>query len=192
VGKPFRIGAGSRPDSHGPEKDAEALDFHDLSSPSDPAATIRIEHAGDHLDVIADPEGTPVKIGEIPGGGGGGGGSGTIYCTFDANPGELESRMSEPITIPFNWTITGWRIVAVYGTSAGTATFDVLRQTSLGGTPASIVGTVPPEITGANFAQGSDMTGWTTTGDSGQLLIFVLQSPQAFRSIRIELLVTKS
>lgn len=119
-----------------------------------------------------------------------GGGDGSIFADFDATPGEVEAAYSRPISIPFGYSITSWRVLG--GESdTGSAVFDVLRRTTIGGSATSIVGTTPPSVAGANAAEGSDMSGWTTDGDPGDLIVFHLTSAAAFHAVRIELLVTK-
>jgi hypothetical protein len=188
VGKPFRIGAGSRPDSHGPEKDAEALDFHDLSSPPDPAATIRIEHAGDHLDVIADPDGTPVKIGEIPGGGGGGPSAARFTVgAVDGNGPILPTnvvywaQVERDVTLSGNWTLM------VSPSSSVTIDIRLANFPTIPGPGDSITGGNAPAVVADSDATG-DYTGWTTTTlTRGQVIAAVITANTGCRYIDLML-----
>jgi hypothetical protein len=167
--KPFRIGAGSRPDSHGPEKDAEALDFHDLSSPPDPAATIRIEHAGDHLDVIADPEGTPVKIGEIPGGGGGGSDVIPIIFGVGESPTGISPGVKRVVQLPADYVLSAWSLSA---DAVGDIEIDLWASATFPPTIGdSIVASNPPELVSQQSATGN-VAGWVTTLPAGTWLAF--------------------
>lgn len=121
---------------------------------------------------------------------GGGGGAGVIYADFDARPGFVNPALSNAITIPYGWTLVGWRIIAVQG-STGYAEFDILSQPDLGTPGVSIVGATEPKLSGAANSAGTDLTGWTTTGAAGSLVTFRLLTAAALRSVRIELDVTK-
>lgn len=175
----LRLGFGNRPDSYGPEKSWTAgIDF------SADGHVGTFEFNGTDWDVLVD----GVSTGSIPGGGGGGGGTGAVFADFDATPGDLIAPAFQPITIPFNYTITSWRII---GGSTGNATFDVTRQTSLGGSSTSIVAAAPPTMTGSATASSSTLTGWTVAGNAGDILTLTLSASAGLSKVRLELLVTK-
>jgi hypothetical protein len=217
--KPLRLGGGSRIDSHGVEKDSlPKLIFEDQNDTTQPSQSIELVDG--ELHVFDDPEGpNRTDLGTLPGSGGGGGqvdeiipgpgitvdntdptrpvvsspsaGSGIIFADFEATPGQLTpGELTRRISIPWDFEIKGWRVAGGIGQS-GTATFDVQYSSTYSGALASIVGTTNPSMTGSVPSEGSDMTGWTTTGIAGGVIVFQLIGVGGLTSARVELIVEK-
>lgn len=123
------------------------------------------------------------------GGGGGGGSTGIIFADFEASPGFLVPPISQGISVAYNYEITGWRITT--GGPLGSCQFDILRQTSLGGSATSIVGSAPPILSAASYNESTTLTGWTTTGDYQDFLTIQLTVSGGLQKVRIELMVDK-
>lgn len=120
---------------------------------------------------------------------GGGGGTGTVRFTFTAAPATVEASISAPITVPYDWTVIGWRMFDGTG-GTGVATVDWLLLDHLGDTGVSITAAATPHLSGSH-AESTTLTGWTTTGSAGQLLQAVLTGVTGFREVTCELLLAK-
>jgi hypothetical protein len=216
--KPLRLGAGSRIDSHGVEKDSlPKIIFEDQNDTTQPSQSIELVDGA--LHVFNDPEGpNRTDLGSIPGSGGGGGGQvdevqagpgvsvdnsdperpivsapaavgGCIEATFEATPGFIVPPSSLEATAITDYTIRGWRILT--RGAIGSAQFDVQRRTSLGGSSTSIVGSNPPAMIASAGAESTDLTGWTVSGDKDDIITVTINVSGGLQWVRLELLVDK-
>lgn len=64
---------------------------------------------------------------------------------------------------PFDYQIVRWTVLA---DQAGDVEFDV-QVSAFGGSPASIVASAPPELSGVDEDDDTTLSGWTTTGSAG-------------------------
>lgn len=214
--KPLRLGAGSRIDSHGVEKDAlPKIVFEDQNDTTQPSQSIELVDG--ELHVFADPEGpNRTDLGTIPGSGGGGqvdeviagpgvsvdnsdperpivsangAVGGCIEATFEATPAYIVPPSSLEATAITDYTIRGWRILT--RGEIGSAQFDVQRRTSLGGSSSSIVGSNPPILSGSAGAESTDLTGWTVSGNKDDIITVTITASGGLQWARLELLVDK-
>jgi hypothetical protein len=123
-------------------------------------------------------------------GGGGGGGTGTVAITFTNAPFEVEASIADPITVPYDWEIVGWRLRGGPGQS-GTATVDWLLLNDQDDTGVSITASLTPTVNGTSN-ESTTLTGWTTTGTAGQLLQAVLTNVTGFKQVVCELLTVRT
>jgi hypothetical protein len=87
-------------------------------------------------------------------------------------------------TIPYAATITRWQIRSI--NSSATIGFDVDRAPSGSSTYTNIDGTEPPTLTGAQFAEDSALSTWTTSlAARDDLRVSVASSPAIVFSTRI-------
>jgi hypothetical protein len=217
--KPLRLGAGSRIDSHGVEKDSlPKIIFEDQNDTTQPSQSIELVDGA--LHVFNDPEGpNRTDLGTLPGSGGGGGGqvdeiipgsgvsvdntdperpvvsakgggAGTVAITFTNAPFEVEAAIADPITVPYDWEIVGWRLRGGPGQS-GTATVDWLLLNDQDDIGVSITASLTPTVNGTSN-ESTTLTGWTTTGTAGQLLQAVLTNVSGFKQVVCELLTVRT
>lgn len=81
------------------------------------------------------------------------------------------------------YTITGWTIVAVNGTSVGSSVttsivMDLKKQTysAIPSTGTSIVASAPPTLSAGTKATSTTLTGWTTSISVGDYIDFIVTS----------------
>jgi hypothetical protein len=123
------------------------------------------------------------------GGGGGGGSTGKVAFTFTNAPFEAEATISAPITVNYDWEITGWRLFGGAGES-GSATVDWLLLNTPDDIGTSITASLTPTVNGT-YNESTTLTGWTTTGTDGQLLQAVLTNVSGFKTVVCELFTTR-
>lgn len=82
-----------------------------------------------------------------------------------------------------SFEIVGWSIV---GDTTGSCSIDV-RKKNIGSLPAtsgdSIVAAAAPSLSSQRAAYSTTLTGWTTTVNDGDILVFVLSSSSSFSQI---------
>ena len=94
------------------------------------------------------------------------------------------------IQIPYNCTITGWTMLA---NTSGSAQITVKKSTYAGfPSTSSIVASAPPNLSGAQKATSTTLTGWTTTINLGDILEYNLDSAATVTRVVLQLLVTRS
>lgn len=151
--KPLRLGAGSRIDSHGVEKDSlPKIIFEDQNDTTRPSQSIELVDG--ELHVFDDPEGpNRTDLGVIPGGGGGTGAlSAAVINTAGLQVGDGWQQFLPADVGPW----TGWELVM--SPAGGTVQVDIL----VNGTPVTTGGS-KPEITTGTSATGST-AGWAASG----------------------------
>lgn len=119
-----------------------------------------------------------------------GGGTGIVAITFTNAPFEAEASIADPITVPYDWEIVGWRLRGGPGQS-GTATVDWLLLNDQDDIGVSITASLTPTVNGTSN-ESTTLTGWTTTGTAGKLLQAVLTNVTGFRSVVCELLTVRT
>lgn len=109
----------------------------------------------------------------------------------------IDGGASTPVTgskgyleIPFACTITGWSLIA---DQSGSAQITV-KKCANGSFPttASIVASAPPAIAGAQKAESTALTGWTTAIAAKDILEFNLDSATTVQRLTLELTLTRS
>ena len=94
------------------------------------------------------------------------------------------------IQVPYNCTITGWTMLA---NASGSAQITVKKSTYAGfPTTSSIVASAPPNLSAAQKATSTTLTGWTTTISLGDILEYNLDSATTVTRVVLQLLVTRS
>lgn len=121
---------------------------------------------------------------------GGGGGTGIVIINFSNAPFDAEAAIASPLTINYDWQITGWRLRGGAGES-GTATVDWLLLNDQDDIGVSITGSLTPTVNGTSN-ESTTLTGWTTTGTAGQLLQAVLTNVTGFKTVVCELLTVRT
>ena len=129
--------------------------------------------------------------------------SGSLYGTVLASAAQgviglvIDGGGSVPATgakgfvqVPFGCTITGWTMLA---DQSGSAQITVSKGAySAFPTLASIDASAPPNLSTAQKATSTTLTGWTTAISAGDVLGFNLDSVAACQRIILELQVTKN
>lgn len=83
--------------------------------------------------------------------------------TVDGGGSVLTTGVKGRFRIPFDYEIVRWSLLA---DQAGDVEFDV-KVSAFGGSPASIVASAPPVLSGADEDDDVTLAGWTTTGSAG-------------------------
>lgn len=97
-----------------------------------------------------------------------------------------------PLRVPFACTISSWDIA---GDQSGSIVIDIWKDTYANYPPVnadSITGSVQPTVSGAIKAQGSTLTGWTTTLTQGDFLFINVDSVTAMTWALLSLHVTRT
>jgi hypothetical protein len=155
--KPLRLGAGSRIDSHGVEKDSlPKIIFEDQNDTTQPSQSIELVDGA--LHVFNDPEGpNRTDLGTLPGSGGGGSTGALSAAVINAAGLQVGDGWQQFLPADVGpWT--GWEIVM--SPAGGTVQVDILAN----GTPVTTGGS-KPEITTGTSATGST-TGWAASSAS--------------------------
>lgn len=152
--KPLRLGAGSRIDSHGVEKDSlPKIIFTDQNDTAQPSLSIELVNG--ELHVFDDPEGpNRTDLGTFPGGGGTGALSAAVINEAGLQVGDGWQQFLPADVGPWS----GWEIVM--SPAGGTVQVDIL----VNGTSVTTGGS-KPEITTGTSATGST-AGWAASGAS--------------------------
>lgn len=96
------------------------------------------------------------------------------------------------VTVPYNCTITDWRIFA---NPSGSIVFDIWKDTYANHPPTvgdTITASAKPTVTTATKAESSTLTGWTTALTAGQVLEVNIDSVTTVTKARLELTVVPS
>ncbi len=103
----------------------------------------------------------------------------------------LTTGVKDFIQIPFACTITAWTILSTDpAVLSGDIEFDIYKDTYANYPPDSgdsIVAAAPPEMTGADKATDSTLTGWTTAIAAGDVLGFEVVSVATLERVTLEL-----
>lgn len=107
--------------------------------------------------------------------------------------GTLSTGVIGSVQIPFNATINNWTIISQDNVS-GSIQFDVQTSSYASFTPGSagtsVVSSAPPVMTSAVKAQSSTLTGWSTSLNKGDYMIFSITSFTSLDNVRIEISLT--
>ena len=96
------------------------------------------------------------------------------------------------ITVPYNCTVTGWRILADV---SGSIVIDIWKDTYANYPPTnadSITAAAKPTLTTAVKAESTTLTGWTTALAAGDILEIEVESATTVQKVRLELTVVPS
>jgi hypothetical protein len=113
-----------------------------------------------------------------------------LGCTFNGGGSALTSALSTFIEIPYDCTINSWSLLA---DTSGDVSVDI-RTGSFSGYPtvSSIVASAPPTLSSAQKASSSTLTGWTTSLNAGDVIVFYLSSVSTITQLAVQLQVTRS
>jgi hypothetical protein len=99
----------------------------------------------------------------------------TRVMTFGMN-GTLTTGVKRRLTVPFNCTITGWRLTA---DAVGSIVIDVWKDTYANFPPVvgdTITGSEKPTLSSAQNNEDTTLTTWTTSVAAGDVLVFNIDS----------------
>ena len=102
----------------------------------------------------------------------------------------ITSGVKAYIDVPYSATITQWSVTA---SASGNITFDIWKKA--GAVPTisdSIVGDTAPNLSGQSYNTSSDMTNWTTTISSGDVICFYISGTPTVTEVTLNLWVTKT
>jgi hypothetical protein len=111
----------------------------------------------------------------------------TIGITLD---GGVTTGVKSYIKVPFNCSIVSWTLV---GDIAGSCVIDIWKDTEANFPPTiadTITGANKPTITTSQLTSGST-TGWTTSVNENDILLFNVDSVSNFNRVQLFLKVTK-
>lgn len=119
--------------------------------------------------------------------------AGALLGTFGDNVNVIQDGAKAFVQVKRACTITGWRVAETGGVSS-TIAFDIWRDIDANFPPTvadSIVGTTAPTLTAQSTNTGTDMTGWSTSCNAGDWIVFVVDgAPTAALHAIIKLDVT--
>jgi hypothetical protein len=112
----------------------------------------------------------------------------TITAVFDGGGVVLAAGAKAYIAeVPFNATITGWRIVSPI---AGDCVIDIWKDTYVNYPPTvldTIAGTEKPTLAGVNKNEDKALSTWSTTVTSGDTLVFNVDSASTVTYVVVQL-----
>lgn len=115
--------------------------------------------------------------------------SGVLGVVIDGGGSVPATGSKGVLQVPYDCTITGWTMLA---DQSGSAQITVSAG-SFSAFPAvaSIVAAAPPNLSAAQKATSTTLTGWTASISAGDVLSFNLDSVASCQRIILELQVTK-
>lgn len=114
---------------------------------------------------------------------------GALGFSVDGGGSVISTGAKKWIRIPFKMQISGWVLTA---DPLGSVVLDVLKCDYTGfPTFATIVGTTAPSLTSVQKNQGSDMTAWTTTLNTGDFIRISVTSITSITYLLLSLLVKR-
>lgn len=116
----------------------------------------------------------------------------TIAVVLDGLGDVVTLGVKVDLTLHFSCEIDGWTLLA---DQSGSIDIDIWKDTYANYPPTvadSIVGTVPPAISGANKAEGTDMEGWDGIIAIGDVLRFNVDSCSSITRATLLLHVTRT
>lgn len=114
---------------------------------------------------------------------------GIVWAEFQATPDVLDPAATRAVTVPYDFTITGWRVVS--DGQSGSATIDVFRRETFDGQAVSITGGNKIDVVDSPQASSDDLTNWGTSGFEMDQIIFQLEEA-TFQALRVELEMEKT
>lgn len=116
----------------------------------------------------------------------------TITIVIDGGGTVVTTGVKGFLEIPFNCTITRSTLLA---DQTGSVVVNVWKVAYASFPPTSgnkITASAPPTISGAQTAQDSTLSGWTTALNAGDIMAFNVDSATTVQRVTLSLLVTKS
>ena len=117
----------------------------------------------------------------------------TIGLSLDGGGEVITTGIKGFIRVPFDCTITKWTLLA---DQTGSIKIDIWKDTYTSYPPTdadSITNGNEPEISSSDKAEGTDLTGWTTTSiNEGDVLVFNVDSCSSITRATLILIVTKN
>jgi len=118
--------------------------------------------------------------------------NGSFGITIDGGGSAITTGVKGYITIPYNCTITGWDILADV---SGSIVVDVWKDTYANFPPTvadTIAGSEKPTLSSAVKNQDNDLTTWTTSVSSGDIIAFNVDSASTLTRVNLTIKVTKT
>jgi hypothetical protein len=104
--------------------------------------------------------------------------------TVDGGGDVVTTGVKGRFRIPYDYEIVRWSLLA---DQAGDVEFDV-KVSAFGGSPASIVASAPPTLSGVAEDDDATLTGWTTTGSAGDEFEYeITGTPDAIERVTLVL-----
>ena len=114
---------------------------------------------------------------------------GCISLIVDGNGGVVSTGNKKYIKVPYSGTITGWTII---GSPSGSCIFDVWNSTGIPTVANTITSSNKPTLTAAQLANSLNVTGWTTTISTNDIIGFNLDSASGCTWVILELFINKT
>ena len=117
---------------------------------------------------------------------------GAIGITIDGGGSTITTGEMGYISIPYDGTITKWRLVA---DQSGDIVVDVWKDTYGNFPPTisdSIAGSDLPTLSGAQKAESTSLTGWVTNIQAGDVIGFTINSVSTVTRVHLILEVAKT
>lgn len=117
---------------------------------------------------------------------------GAFGITIDGNGSAITTGQMGYISIPYDATITKWRLVA---DQSGDIEIDLYKDTYGNFPPLvgdSIVGTDKPTLAASDKAESTALTGWTTSVSAGDVIGFTVDSAATVQRVTLVIEVLKS
>jgi hypothetical protein len=114
-----------------------------------------------------------------------------VGLTIDGGGSAITTGIKGFIVVPFDATITGWTILA---DQSGDIVIDVWKDTYANYPPTvgdSIAGTEKPTLSSADKNQDNDLTSWTTSVSSGDILAFNVDSVSTVERVNLLINLTR-
>lgn len=117
--------------------------------------------------------------------------AGSIGITIDGAGSAITTGVKGYITIPYDCEIVGWTILA---DQSGSIVVDVWKDTYANFPPTSgdsIAGTEKPTLSSAQKNEDNDLTSWTTSVSSGDVIAFNVDSASGVERVNLTLKINK-
>ena len=119
-------------------------------------------------------------------------GATTFGVSVDGSGGVITTGQKGYVRIPYDYTITSWTVI---GSPSGSITFDIWKRAGAIPTVANTIiggGGVKPSLSTATYATSSSLTNWTTTGSTGDVIGWNVDSATTTTSAILQLFVTRT
>jgi hypothetical protein len=118
--------------------------------------------------------------------------NGSFGITIDGGGSAITTGVKGYITIPYNCTITGWDI---FSDISGSIVVDVWKDTYANFPPTvadTIAGSEKPTLSSATKNQDNNLTTWTTSVSSGDIIGFNVDSASTLTRVNLIIKVSKT
>jgi hypothetical protein len=118
--------------------------------------------------------------------------NGSFGITIDGGGSAITTGVKGYITIPYNCTITGWDI---FSDVSGSIVVDVWKDTYANFPPTvadTIAGSEKPTLSSATKNQDNNLTTWTTSVSSGDIIGFNVDSASTLTRVNLIIKVSKT